>query len=95
MHHYRNSITKLTLPLITEVLASIARTRFDNSTRIESQAAREQKMTSVIRAVPASVMKCNEGRTQVCARKGEPHDEIHGSRSVAGGGDVGTERAKH
>jgi hypothetical protein len=29
MHHYRNSIIKLTLPLITEVIASTAKIRLD------------------------------------------------------------------
>jgi S1-C subfamily serine protease len=52
-------------------------------------------MTSVIRSVPDSVMEFNEGERSLRPQGEGPHHEVHGSRSVAGGGDVGTERTEH
>jgi hypothetical protein len=53
-------------------------------------------MTFVIWALPDIVMEFNEGRRGLRPpAKGDLIHEVRDSRSVAGGGDVGTECSEH
>jgi hypothetical protein len=53
-------------------------------------------MTSVIGVVPDYVMEFNRENASFALPMGRDLvHEVHGSRSVAGGGDVGAERTEH
>jgi hypothetical protein len=54
------------------------------------------RMTSVIGVVPDYVMEFNRENASFALPMGRDLvHEVHGSRSVAGGGDVGAERTEH